>query len=81
MFGLSQQIRRDEICASSFVGDDHDFGRPRDRIDPNRAKHELLCRGDILVPGPGDLVHARDGFGAKCERGNRLRAPDLINLR
>ena len=79
MFRLGQQIRRDEIRTRCVVGNDHDFRRSRNRIDSHDAKHELLRRCDILVPGPV-ILSTRDRLSAEGQRRDRLRTTNRINL-
>jgi len=74
---LSNQISRDEIRASSVVGDDHYLTRACDRIDIHFAENVFLCqchkqvaRADDLI----DLAHALDPVG-KCRNGLRPAQP------
>ena len=62
------------------VGDDHDLGRTRERLDADRARDLALGEGDVAVPGADDHVDRADGLGAVRERGDRLRATDPVHL-
>ena len=55
------------------------LARPGDGVDGDGAEHLLFCLGDIGVAGADDLVHAGDALRAVGERGDCLRAADLID--
>ena len=55
MLGLRQEIGGDPVRVSGLVGDDQDFGRPRDHVDADLAEHDTFGGGDIGVAGTDDL--------------------------
>ena len=80
VLGLRQQIGGDPVGISRLVGDDQDFGRPRDHVDADLAEHDTLGGGDISVAGTDDLGHRLDALRAIGERGDRLRAADAVDF-
>ena len=47
---------------------------------PTSPITSFLAAVTYALPGPDDLVDARDGVGAVRERGDRLRAAHLVDL-
>ena len=62
------------------VGDDEDFRRAGDHVDPDPAEDPPLRRRDIGVAGTDDLVDRRDRRGAIGQRRDRLRPADPVDL-
>ena len=56
--------------------DDDDFGRPGVEIDRAIAGDHGLCGRDVLVPGPDDLVDARNRRRSVREGGDGVGAAD-----
>ena len=69
---LRDQIGRHVPHRGRPVGDDQHLGRPRQHVDPHRARDLALRLGDEAVPGPHDLVHPGDRRRAVGQRGDRL---------
>ncbi len=81
MLGLREEVCGDEVGACRVVREHDDLARPRDRVDADRAVDEPLRRGDVLVARPRDDIDARDGLRPVGQRGDGVRAADLIDLR
>ena len=62
------------------VGDDDDFGRAGDQVDPHLPEHAPLGGGDIGVAGADDLEDRRDRRRAIGQRRDRLRAADPVDF-
>ncbi len=77
---LGEQVGGGERSRHAAVGDDHDLGRSRERIDADRARDLALGQGDVPVAGADDHVDRADGLGAVRERGDGLGAADAVHL-
>ena len=80
VLGLRHEVDRDERGHRGLVGEHEDLGGAGEHVDAHVAHDELLGGGHVRVAGADDLVDARDGLGAVRERGDRLRAADLVDL-
>ena len=80
VLGLRQQIGGDPGRIVVPVGDDEDFRRPGDHVDPDPAEDPPLGRRDIGVARADDLVDRRDRRGAVGQRRDRLRPADPVDL-
>jgi len=76
MFGLCQEVRRDHLGIARAVGDDVDFRRAGQLVDPHRAEHLPLGLVHKPIAGADNLVHRRHGFGAIGHCRNCLRSAD-----
>ncbi len=81
VLGLREEIGGDDLGVGAFVGHDEDLARARDRVDVDEAEDEALRAGDEDVARPDDLLDPSDRFGAVGERGDRLRASGVDDLR
>ena len=80
VLGLRHEVDGDERGHGGLVGEDENLAGAGEHVDAHVAHDELLGRGHVGVAGADDLVDARDGVGAVRERGDRLRAADLVDL-
>ena len=80
MLDLGEEIQRSGVRRRRGVGHDNELGRAGQRLDPDLAEEPPLGLLDVRVPRPDDHVDGRDGRGAECERGHRLRAADREHL-
>ena len=76
MFGLRQQVGRDHLRIAGAVGEDVDFRRPGQLVDPHRAEHLTLGLVHECIAGADDLVHRRHRLRAVSHRRDGLRAAD-----
>src|SRR5580658_2772813 len=76
MLGLRQHVSRNPLSVS-LCCDDDDFGRACDEVNASVARDELLCGGDIDVPGPDYTIDARNGLRSKSHRRDGLRPTHL----
>jgi hypothetical protein len=82
VFGLCEQVGRNEARIRRIVGDDQDFGRAGGQVDGGAGRirgHDLLGGGDPGAAGSEDLVNLADALGAECQRGNGLRTTHLVD--
>jgi hypothetical protein len=80
VLGLRQQVRRDESRVGRLVRHHGDFARSRQLVNRARAHHLALGLDDKRVARTEYLADARDAVGAVRQRGDGLRAPNLVNL-
>lgn len=74
VFRLRQYVRRDEFFLLPPVGDDQNFARTREHVDPHVAVHFLFRKRDEDIARTRDNVRLGNAFRAVGERGDRLRA-------
>ena len=72
VFGLRQQVGRDEGRIGRFVGDEQRLGGSRELVYVHDSVDLALGQGHENVTWTHDLVHARDGLGTVGHRGDGL---------
>ena len=83
MFGLREQVGRNEGRIGAFVGDHEHLGGARGHVDGGAvgtAAHLTLGLGHVGVARTEDLAHARNRRRAEGHRGHGLGAAHLIDL-
>ena len=83
MFGLSQEVSRDEFRPSRIICDHQHLGGTRGQIERSAVGvfgDHLLGGSDPRRAGPNDLVDLGDGFRPVSERCDRLRPADGVDL-
>ena len=80
VFGLGEQVGGDPFGVAGAVGEDEDFARAGELVDGDGAEHLAFGLDDVGVAGAEDFDHGRDGLRAVGERGDGLRAADLVDL-
>ena len=84
VLGLAQQVGGDPVGIVVLVGDDQDFARPGDHVDPDHAVKLALCLRDPGIARSGHDIDAGNAIRPVGERGHGLRpadAPDLVHAR
>ena len=80
VFGLGEQIGRDEVRIRGAVGENDDFARAGDHVDVAHSENLALGLGHVQVARTHDLVHLRDAFGPVGEGGHGLGAADPVDF-
>ena len=83
MFGLRQQVSRDERRIRSCVRNDHDLRGTGWHIDgdaPIAVRNDVFGCRDPGIARSENLVDRGNCFGAVRHRGNRLRAANFVYL-
>ena len=56
VFGLGDEVGGARLCVGRLVGDHDHLARARGQVDPDTARDEQLCGGDVGVPRADDAV-------------------------
>ena len=80
VFGLTQQIRRQNMRIGGFIGDDQYLGRSGQQIDADIAENLPFGFGHILVPGPDHDIHGFKALHAVGQGSQGLHAAHAKNL-
>ena len=80
VLGLGDEVEGEGTHGGAGVGDDHALAGPGQGLHPHVTGHLGLGEGDVHVSGPADDVHGPDRRRAVGESGDRLGAPDPVDL-